>query len=114
MNVDLILKALSLALPILGAGYTWFATRRKDIDVRLDAGSKRMDQHDLEIQSLQQTVASLPAKEDVHRIELAMMEMTGELKTIGAHISGQREVMRRIETINARHEEHLINGGKGL
>jgi division protein CdvB (Snf7/Vps24/ESCRT-III family) len=120
LDLDLAVKAFGLAVPLGGIIYTWFATRQKDVDEaiktvgsRLDTGSKRMDQHDLEIQSLQQTVASLPAKEDMHRLELTMSDIGGEIKAIGAHIGAQRDVMRRQETVVARIEEYMLEGGKG-
>ncbi|AZV77948.1 DUF2730 family protein [Parasedimentitalea marina] len=120
MDYDLALKTLGVAIPLGGIIYTWFATRQKDVDEalktvssRLDTGSKRMDQHDLEIQALQQTVASLPAKEDMHRLELTMSDIGGEIKAIAAHIGAQRDVMRRLETVVTRHEDHLLDKGKG-
>jgi hypothetical protein len=120
LDLDLALKTLGLAIPLGGIIYTWFATRQKDVDegfktvnARLDTGSKRMDQHDLEIQSLNHTVGSLPAKEDMHRLELTMADIGGEIKAIGAHIGGQRDVMRRQETVVARIEEYMLEGGKG-
>ncbi|WP_127748505.1 DUF2730 family protein [Parasedimentitalea marina] len=120
LDYDLALKTLGVAIPLGGIIYTWFATRQKDVDEalktvssRLDTGSKRMDQHDLEIQALQQTVASLPAKEDMHRLELTMSDIGGEIKAIAAHIGAQRDVMRRLETVVTRHEDHLLDKGKG-
>ncbi|KPD10878.1 DUF2730 family protein [Phaeobacter sp. 11ANDIMAR09] len=110
LDLETGLKLASLLLSIGAIIFTWFATRRKDVDLRFDVGSKRMDQHDLEIQALQQTVAALPAKEDMHRMELAMSDVSGELKAIGAHMAGQRDVMRRIENVVTRHEEHLLSG----
>ena len=120
LDPDLALKFLGLIMSLGAVIYTWFATRRKDVDsdfkavaARLDAGSKRMDQHDLEIQALIQTVSSLPDKEDMHRLELTMSAINGEIKAIGAHMGAQRDVMRRLETVVTRHEDHLIEGSKG-
>ncbi|MVO16837.1 DUF2730 family protein [Parasedimentitalea huanghaiensis] len=117
LDLDLAVKALGLAIPLGGIIYTWFATRQKDVDEaftaigkRLDTGSKRMDQHDLDLMSLQQTVASMPAKEDMHRLELTMSNIGGEIKAIGAHMGAQRDVMRRLENVVTRHEDHLISG----
>ena len=115
MNLDLdtALKLANFAIAFSAIAFTWFATRKKDTDRRLDTGSKRMDQHDLEIQALKQTVASLPAKEDMHRLELTMSDIGGEIKAIAAHIGAQRDVMRRLETVVTRHEDHLLDKGKG-
>jgi len=110
--VDTAAKLGALVLSSISLIYTWFATRRKDVDKRFADGAKRMDGHDLDIQALQQTVSSLPAKEDVHRMELAMSEVSGELKAIGAHIASQRDVMRRLETVVTRHEDHLLAGSQ--
>lgn len=118
-DADTWAKVISVALSIGAIVYAWFANRRKDVDTRFDgineqfkAGSKRMDGHDKDITALKQTVDALPAKEDVHRLELAMVEMAGEMKVIGTHMAGQKDVMKRLETVVTRHEDHLLDGSK--
>lgn len=120
LDPDLALKILGLAIPLGGIIYTWFATRQKDVDEafkdigeRLNTGSKRMDTLELRAQATELALGNMPNKDDMHSLQLMLAEMGGEMKAIGAHIGAQRDVMRRLETVVTRHEDHLLDKGKG-
>ena len=114
VDPDLTLKILGIAIPLATVIYTWFATRRKDVDsdfkavaARLDTGSKRMDQHDLEIQALTHSVSSLPAKEDVHQLQLTMTGMGGDMKAMLVEMKTLTEGQNRIQRTVDGHEKYM-------
>lgn len=110
--MDLAIKAFSLVLSVSAVIYTFFATRRKDVDERLHTGSKRMDLLDQRVASLEQTVIGLPGKDDVHSIELHMERINGTMSRMEAVLEGNQKIMSRLETIVTRHEEHLLEGAR--
>lgn len=72
-----------------------------------DVGALKGDLH-----SLEQTVSNMPGKDELHQVRLTLVEMAGKMDVISAHMSGQKDVMKRLETIVTRHEDHLLGGGK--
>lgn len=112
--------SFSVILSVVALGTTFFRTRRKAgddrfalIDVRLQDGSKRMDRHDGRIASVEQAVKNLPDKDDVHRLQLGLTEMIGEMKAMGATMDGNAKIMGRLEIIVTRHDDHLLEGKRG-
>ena len=105
-----VLSLLSLIVSLSAAAYAWFASRRKDVDKRLEEGSKRMDRHDLRLQSLEQTVQTMPNKDDMHRVELSIGEIAGDIRVQTATLSGMFEALKRTEAVVSRHEDHLLKG----
>ncbi|QAX29282.1 DUF2730 family protein [Leisingera sp. NJS204] len=98
------------------AVYAWFGRRGDDlseqfktIDARFHTGSKRMDEHALEIQSLQHIVENLPAKEEVHQLQLTLTEMDGTLRAIATQMQALAEGQRRLERTVQGHETYLRN-----
>lgn len=114
---------LTVTLPfILTAGtliYTWWRTRDRNVDQRFVAvddrfklGSDRMDRHEARLNSVEQTLRTLPAKDDLHELQLSIEGLKGELKTMAAVMEGNNKIMGRLENIVARHEDHLLETGK--
>ncbi|SMH35952.1 DUF2730 family protein [Maritimibacter sp. HL-12] len=122
--------SLGLLLALGNIIFTFFRTRRKavedqftvvksgidakfeQVEDRFAEGSKRMDRHDLRLQSLEQSVHNMPGREDLHRVEMLMAEMGGNMKEIRAVMEGNGAIMARLEQVVTRHEEHLLDGGK--
>lgn len=105
--------ALTLAaLNIINIIYTWWRTRDQNVESRFKAGSERMDRHDARIASVEQTLRAQPTKEDLHALHLTIKEMQGELKAMTAVMDGNTKIMSRLETIVARHEDHLLDGAR--
>jgi uncharacterized protein DUF2730 len=103
---------LSLILSFGTLVFAWFRTRKKDVDERFHTGSKRMDELDRRTSKLEQTVDTMPGKDHLHRLELSLSDISGDLKAIRATMRAQAEAMVRIESVVGRHEEHLLDGGK--
>lgn len=112
LDIDTILKFASLAISVGAMVYAFFANRKKDVDERFREGSKRMDRHDGRIAALEQTIQSMPEKEDIHSLQLKLAEMNGSLMQMTAVMEGNAKVMARLETVVTRHEDHLLEGGK--
>lgn len=72
----------------------------------------RMDRHDARISALEQTVMGLPGKDDMHALHLGMSELRGELREMRAVMTGNSQIMGRLESIVTRHEDHLLGGAK--
>jgi tetrahydromethanopterin S-methyltransferase subunit G len=77
---------------------------------RLDEQGKRLDGIDSRVQAVEQMQRAGPTKDDLHRLELALGEIKGEMRAIGASMDGNNKVMERLETIVSRHEDHLLEG----
>lgn len=92
------------------AVFAWYRTRSKDLENRLKDGADRMDRHDGRISRLEQTVQSMPASADMHKLELRLMEMSGEIRTLATAMEGTNQIMTRVERIVGRHEDHLLGG----
>lgn len=103
----------SLSLPFLFSVvamiYTAWATRRQGVDEKFRAGSKRMDEIDNRVGRVEQSIEGMPAKDDLHQLQLAMADMAGEMKAMAASQRSTNDLLRRLETVVTRHEEHLLD-----
>lgn len=102
-----LLTSGSYAIAVGAVIYTWFATRRSDVDARFKAGSNRMNDLEKRIQAAEQTLSTMPEKEDIHSLQLLLSEMGGELKAMRATMRGIAESQTRLEHISSRHEDYL-------
>ena len=109
VDLDLLLKLASFGLSVGAMVFAFFANRQKGNDERFKAGADRMDRHELRIQTLEQSVRVLPTLHDMHELQLQLARLNGNM----AHLAGQQEIMKRVETVVARHEDHLLKGQKG-
>lgn len=101
-----------VVLSIILMIYTHFKTRNVGVDDRFKAGDKRITALEKRASVIEQKISSLPEKDDMHRLELEMVKMTGSLSQIQAVMEGNAKIMERLETIVSRHEDHLLDGGK--
>lgn len=60
------------------------------------------------LQSVELKQASLPTTEGMHKLELSMENMRGEVKSMAVQMKGQTEIMERLEAIVGRHDNHLM------
>lgn len=114
LSIDTVYKItglVSLVLSMAALFYSWFANRRKDVDRRFHEGSKRMDRHDLRLQALEQEQKSMPGNADLHRIELQLTSISGDMRAISATMQGMHESLKRTENTVSRHEDHLRGNG---
>lgn len=100
-------KLLSFLLSVCAIIYTFFATRRKDVDEKFEALNQRQNRHDERLSRTEQTLQSMPGKEDTHKLEMMMAEMAGDMKAMRATMDGMSDSLSRTEDIVSRHEDHL-------
>lgn len=103
---------MNLIFSIVVMVFAWFRTRNLNVDDRFKTGSERMDRHDNRITVLEQAITVMPDKDDMHRLQLEMVKMTGSLGQMQAVMEGNAKIMERLETIVSRHEDHLLEGNK--
>lgn len=114
---------LSLILSVITLIFAYFRTRRQDfevqlkagreqVDARLKSGDEKFEAHDLRLSRLEQTVMVMPGKDDMHSLQISLTSMHGDLREMRATMKGSNEIMRRLETIVTRHEDHLLQGAK--
>lgn len=74
---------------------------------QIDDLRARLDRHEARLQGVEQTLRALPGAADIHKLELALAEMNGKLGIIAAQQEGSNQIMRRLETMVGRHDDHL-------
>jgi predicted nucleic acid-binding Zn-ribbon protein len=127
--LQLVGPLLSILGPAAGAVYTWLATRqaaaRKEIEAlttRLDeaelkllnaghnsmaladVGTKLAD-HDRRLLSMENEFKHLPAREDISELKLAISELKGTVKAMGAELTGFGRVVANIDTYLRKGDE---------
>ena len=112
-DIDLLIKLSNSALSVGAIIYAFFATRREDVDERLKTGSDRMNRHEQRLQAIEQTLHDMPGRGELHALELELVRMNGTMGKVEALMTGHADIMKRLEAVVTRHEEHLLNGGKG-
>lgn len=117
---------MSLLFSVAVVVFTWFRTRRHNVDdrfgkvddrfVKVDGGFKkgsdRMDVHAQRLAALEQDMKSRPGINEVHELQIQLVEMAGSLKEMHAVMEGNSKIMGRLENIVTRHEDHLLGGSK--
>lgn len=104
---------LPLVFSIAALVLAWFRTRRSAVDERFKAGSDRMDRHEMRLQALEQSVKAMPGMHDIHKLDLGMERVVGSVGRVEAVLEGNQAIMRRLEEIVSRHEQHLLDSAKG-
>lgn len=87
----------------------WHHTRWKAVHGRIDSQSERLDRHDGRIQSVEQTLNHLPAKADVHGIQLSLSEVQGDMREIRAALAAFESRATRQDVVLQRVEDFLLN-----
>ncbi|WP_065322692.1 DUF2730 family protein [Tritonibacter mobilis] len=111
-----LLAALALLVSLCTTVFAWFSSRRSNVearfqrvDERFKEGSDRMDRQEGRIARVEQSVQSLPSKDDLHQIELTLANVAGTMQRMEAVMEGNQKIMSRLETVVTRHEDHLLN-----
>ena len=111
-QIDLWLKIMTSVLSIGAVVVAVFGARRKAINERLEAGSKRMDALDTAVAAMQAQLQHMPSRDDVHRIEIAMLEVAGTVKELAAHTQARADQMAQLKELLTIQHEHLLNKDK--
>lgn len=107
-NLVLWVAALSTLVSFGSVMWSIFSGPARRNGSRLDAHATRLDAHELRLGAIDQALRTIPAKEELHELELAMTRLQGEMKTMSEAMRGQAEIMKRVEALVGRHEDHLL------
>jgi len=99
--------SISFLFSLAAMVFAFFRTRHKNVDERFEKQSHRIDGLEIRLSRNEQILEDMPTKDDLHRLELALSAMAGELKAMAASQRSTNDFLRRIETTVSRHEDHL-------
>lgn len=88
------------------------SSRVGDLEARMAETEKRAERHAQQLVGISQTVNGMPGYSQMHQLELALADIRGNLREIGATMEGNAKIMARLELVVTRHEDHLLDGGK--
>ena len=103
---------LSLGFAIASAGYAFFRTRRADVSKSFEKHDSRLGELEGRLTTLEAEVSLAPGKDEMHKLDLAISEMNGEMKAIGSQLRGTNVLLRTLQTTVARQEEYLLGAKK--
>lgn len=111
MSFDLTITASAL-VAVLGMIIGWVRLRNEALNKRLEAQSGRLDRHEARVSSVEQTLQAMPGRDEMHKIELGISEIRGDMRALSASMEGNSKVMLRLEAVVSRQEDHLMNGAR--
>jgi len=102
------LDGAALVLSVSALAVAYQRTRRQDVDARFSGLDARLQALEHDNVDLKAVIGSVPRAENLHALQLSLSELHGELRVLGANVSGQTEIMRRLEKTVGRHDDHLL------
>lgn len=102
----------SMAWSIFSGPTRKLAERLAKSEARHLEGERKAERHSNQIATLSQTIAAMPGHSALHKLELTLVSMSGDLREMRATMEGNAKVMARLESVVTRHEDHLLDGGK--
>jgi TolA-binding protein len=103
---------LSLLFSVATFAFAYFRTRRVDVNERFEKAESRIETLAAKQAVLEREIAAAPGREELHRLELHLVEMAGDMKALASSVKGQNDILKRLESVVTRHEDHLLAGGK--
>ncbi|WP_370269220.1 DUF2730 family protein [Nioella sp.] len=91
--------ALSLLLNFGLSVYGLIASGSRANKVRLDEHEARLARHDSRISGVEQTLRTLPSTGDLHKIELSLSRMEGELGIMGQRLQPVAAIAERMQEL---------------
>lgn len=77
--------------------YVWVSNRNRARQTEVDALQKRAERQRRDIDRVAQRIDNVPAKEDVHALQLAIAEVKGEMGALNQTIKPIGHALRRLE-----------------
>ncbi|WP_333827723.1 DUF2730 family protein [Pararhodobacter sp.] len=97
--------ALSLLLNFALTVWNLVASGSRENTKRIEGHASRLTALDQRVTSVELALRATPVKEDLHQLQLGMVQMSGDVSTM-------KEIMTRMESVLTRHEDHLLDGNK--
>ena len=104
---------MNLIMSVVVMIFAWFRTRNHNVDARFKDGNIRMAAIESRLQDVEKDIKAMPGKDDMHRLEMALSEIAGDIKAMRVTTRSTNDAMDRIDRVVSRHEDHLLDGGKG-
>lgn len=104
--------SLGLIVTLVGAIIGWVRMQMKRIDTRIDICNERLDRHEARISLNEQALQVLPKKDELHQVNVILERVAGDMREMRALMSGQQQIMARLETVVSRQEDHLMSRPK--
>ncbi len=108
MTATEILPYISLALgliALLGHAKGYFSSGEKTNSARLEKVESKLVDHDRRIQAAEAEIQHLPDKDTAHKLELALIQISGRLDTLDERLSP-------IAATSVRLQEYLLDQAK--
>jgi paraquat-inducible protein B len=97
MDLDLTLKLANFAL-VIGVGlYSWIMSQGKATAGEIKTIKDDFNSLRMQVTTLEAQMEHVPSKESVHRLEIAITELAGDMKSLAEVIKGAAHSARRVE-----------------
>lgn len=113
VNLALIVGLVGSALGLLIRQFRALGARVDQVEDQAQKASEKAmtlcSEHGKRLDLLDAIVPALPKADDLHRLQLAITEMRGDHRELRAVMTGNAQMMGRLEMIVQRQEEHLLS-----
>lgn len=106
--IKVTLDGVALIMSIGAVFIAVMRTRKTEVDDRFKTGSDRMDRHEHRIAKIENAVAALPGREELHLMELGLTRVQGQLERIEATMGANRDTMTSLNETIRRVEDYLL------
>jgi hypothetical protein len=97
MDLDFSLKLANFAL-VIGVGlYSWIMSQGKATAGEIKTLKDDFNGLRMQVNTLEAQMEHVPSKESVHRLEIAITELAGDMKSLAEVIKGAAHAARRVE-----------------
>lgn len=111
-TIRTLLSAAGLLGSFIAGIYAFLSGRQKGTTERFEKIEASQGRSNERINDLERRVEDLPSKDDIHQLDLTLVAIKGDISTMRQMITGQVEIIRRLEHVVVRHEDHLLDGRK--
>lgn len=113
VNLALIIGLVGSALGLLVRQFRAVNARVDHVEDKAEKACEKAmamcNDHGKRLDLLDAIVPALPKADDLHRLQLAITEMRGDHRELRAVMTGNAQMMGRLEMIVQRQEEHLLS-----
>lgn len=100
MDLQIVMPWITGAISIITLGMllkSIFGSGAKEIALKFELLEKKLTEHDRRIQTLEGEVKHLPSQENIHKQQLDISDMKGEIGVIKKTIEATERTTRRVE-----------------
>ena len=112
LNIDISLKVLTALVSVLALVISIVGSRRRELDAQIKGLSDRVTGVERDQQSLAERVSAMPSARELRDLELGLAGIKGTLEGLSATLSGQRDILTRLEMTVRRQEDFLMKADR--